>query len=120
MSNRRRLTRVIHAPTVARMAHAPDLISPDELRELERTAVTLRPGRGSSGIVRNVTTGRVLPCCWADCENDGDNRIRIEAPHPQPRWKDPTTGRQEMEVYIFCSESHRLAFAKGTPYERYC
>lgn len=69
--------------------------------------------------VRNVATGRVLPCCWQDCERLGDNAFRIEVPHSQPRWRDPVTGKQEMVVYVFCGDPHRRAFVKNTPYEKY-
>lgn len=84
-----------------------------------RPRLILAPGLIAPGIVRNRETGRIFPCCYADCDKAGDKRIKIEVPHSQPRWRDRKTGRQEMVIYIFCSEPHRLEFAKGTPYERY-
>lgn len=85
----------------------------------QQLIVPNRADRRRAGLVRNVETGRVLPCCWQDCTRDGDNRHRVEIPHPTPRWRDPATGRQEMLVYVFCNEEHKRQFVKGTPYERY-
>jgi len=89
----------------------------------EHGAVLLRPGHhATTGVqkVRNQATGRVLPCCYGDCERDGDNRHRVEVPHKEPRWRDPATdpatGRQEMLVYIFCGERCKRAWLVGTPY----
>lgn len=79
-----------------KLALPPGLIGPPRL---------IRPG-GTGHRVRNVSTGRVLPCCWDDCTTDGDDRYRIEVPHEKPRWRTPD-GRQEMLVYIFCSEVHK-------------
>lgn len=85
-------------------------------RAATQGGVLLRPG-GTGTKVRNVETGRVLPCCWDDCEKEGSTRFEIQVPHPQPRWKDPQTGKQEMLVYIFCSEAHKAAQLAGTPLE---
>jgi hypothetical protein len=76
----------------------------------------LQPGvRGSGqGIVRNVNTQRVLPCNHADCERPGNDNINITLPHDSPKPGYPPNLR-----YIFCSDAHRRAFAKGTKYERY-
>jgi hypothetical protein len=75
----------------------------DVARRLSQMAVDLR--RAGRGIrVRNVATGRVLPCHYGPCQNDGDDRIRVEQPHENPRWRNPVTGEQEMLVRIFCSE----------------
>lgn len=76
-----------------------------------------RPGHAQ--LVRNQATGRVLPCCWQDCTRNADNRFRVEVPHNQPRWKDELTGKQEMLVYTFCGDRHKLMFVKNTPYEKY-
>jgi hypothetical protein len=67
----------------------------------------------------NPVTGRICPCNWADCTRPADDRYRVEVPHNQPRWKDPLTDRQEMLVYTFCGEAHKLEFVRGTPYEKY-
>lgn len=77
----------------------PGLIGPPRI---------VRPAiKGTTGHkVRNVATGRVLPCCWDDCTADGDDRIRIEVPHDKPRWR-TADGKQEMLVYIFCSDEHK-------------
>jgi hypothetical protein len=85
-------------------------------RAVMRGAVLLRPG-GRGHKVRNVESGRVLPCCWADCTADGDDRIFVEVPHSQPRWRDPATGKQEMLVYIFCDDGHKAMWLKGSMYE---
>jgi hypothetical protein len=70
-----------------------------------------RAGRGTK--VRNVQTGRVLPCNWSDCWKDGDDRIQIVIPHDAPNRAGDTL------TYIFCSDDHRRFFAQGTKYERY-
>lgn len=49
-------------------------------------------------LVRNQTTGRILPCCWDDCERHGDDRIKVVRAEGAPG--DTTT-------YIFCSGRHR-------------
>jgi hypothetical protein len=112
MSNRRQL-KVIGAdelPALEFLGHR------EAIRRFTEAAVLLRPPmRGRK--VRNQLTGRVLPCCHGPCQNDGDDGIRVEVPHPQPRWRDPLTGRQEMVVYIFCSDLCRREFVKGSPYE---
>ena len=69
------------------------------------------------GRMRNGDTGRIFPCCWSDCETPGNTRIDVQVPHPTPRWRDEATGKQEMLVYIFCSEAHKTMFLKGTPLE---
>lgn len=79
---------------------------------LRAGGVLLRPP-GKGNLVRNQESGRVLPCCWSDCMADGDDRIRVEVPHDTPRWSDPTTGKQEMLVYIFCSEAHKEQWLTG-------
>lgn len=61
--------------------------------------------------VRNVTTGRVLPCCWADCMVNGDNRYRITVPHDQPERRDSG----DTLTYIFCSEQHKTYYLWGIP-----
>jgi hypothetical protein len=88
----------------------------ETMRNATKGGILLRPG-GTGTKVRNVETGRVLPCCWSDCEKDGSSLITVEVPHNQPRWKDPTTGAQEMLVYIFCSQAHKTEFVKGSIYE---
>jgi len=74
--------------------------------------------RGRPVLVRNVETGRVLPCNWADCERPGDDRIQISIPHNAPRWR-TLDGQCEQLIYVFCSERHRAYFARGTHFERY-
>lgn len=78
-----------------------------------RLARLILPGDGHKQRVRNVATGRVLPCCYDDCERDGDTRHRIEVPHEAPRFKG------EKVVYIFCGESHKRMYAAGTVLQRY-
>lgn len=79
-------------------------------------ARTIKGGRvlqrglpGTSTKVRNVSTGRVLPCCWGPCERDGDDRVQVQVPHDQPRWPG------EKLIYIFCSDLCRGEWLKGTP-----
>jgi len=55
-------------------------------------------------VVRNVSTGWVLPCCYADCWEDGNKNITFEKPHEAPRWPG------EKLIYIFCTISHRDAY----------
>jgi hypothetical protein len=72
--------------------------------------------RGTRGaMVRNVETGRILPCCYAECMRAGRSNITVELPHNAPRWRDELTGQQEMLVYIYCSDQHRAAHWKDTP-----
>lgn len=98
MSNRRRLIlpgtrehdRIMGASTVGRL---------------------ILPGGAGGGkqLVRNAQ-GNPLPCCYADCWEDGDNRTRVEVPHTQP--KHPG----EKLVYIFCTDAHKSLHLKGTVY----
>lgn len=85
-------------------------------RAATQGGVLLRPG-GTGTRVRNVETGRVLPCCWDDCMKPGSTQHEIQVPHPTPKWKDPKTGNQEMLVYIFCSAEHKAMQLAGTPLE---
>jgi hypothetical protein len=76
------------------------------LQRATKGGVVLR--RAGTGVkVRNVETGRVIPCSWDDCMKDGDDTIRIMVDHEQPRWRDPVTGEQEKLIYIFCSDLHK-------------
>lgn len=59
---------------------------------------------GGSTIVRNVATLRVLPCCYADCWENGNKNITFEKPHENPRWPG------EKLIYIFCTITHRDAY----------
>src|SRR5262245_44882612 len=86
----------------------PSLRSAIMAQQLQRGAVLLRRG-GSGHKVRNVTTGRVLPCCWMDCERDGDKRHQVMIDHEQPRWPG------EQRVYIFCGSVHKQQYLNGTP-----
>ena len=61
----------------------------------------------NTGLVRNVVTERVLPCCLESCMKNGSTRYEVKIPHEDPRWVDEQTGKQEMKIYIFCSEGHR-------------
>lgn len=74
------------------------------------------PGQGSKRLVRNQLTERVLPCCYGPCDADGDARVRVEVPHNQPRWKDEATDKQEMLVYIFCTDEHKRLYLIDSPY----
>jgi hypothetical protein len=60
-----------------------------------------------SNLVRNRSTGRVLLCCWTDCQRNGDKRIRASLPHPTPRWEG------ERLIYIFCCENHKAHWLAG-------
>lgn len=57
-----------------------------------------------STTVSNLSTGRVLPCCYADCWEDGNKNITFEKPHEAPRWPG------EKLIYIFCTFTHRDAY----------
>lgn len=50
--------------------------------------------------VRN-RLGSPLLCCWDDCENPGNYRIRIRRPDQ--------TAKADL-IYIFCSEVHRAYY----------
>jgi len=63
-----------------------------------------RPRRNTR--VRNVVTGRIFPCCWADCDRDGSTDFQVQVPHDAPRFPG------EMYVYIFCSEAHARFFVR--------
>lgn len=58
--------------------------------------------------VRGTFTGRVYPCCWSDCTNDGDARVSVDVPHDAPRFPG------EQLTYIFCSDQHRDHWIKAT------
>lgn len=47
--------------------------------------------------VRNPNTGRILPCCWSDCERHGHDEHKFVVPGEDhiPRH------------YIFCTEGHK-------------
>lgn len=85
-----------------------------EISKLVGLPQLIRPAiRGTTGhLVRNVSTGRVLPCCWSDCERAGSDRIQLQVKHERPRWRTPD-GRQEMLVYIFCSDEHKEHYRKA-------
>lgn len=83
------------------------------LAAVTRGAVLL--GAGADNKIRNKDTGRIFPCCWTDCVVDADRRYYVEVPHETPRWIDPTTGKQEMVVYTFCSEAHKEFWLAGIP-----
>lgn len=76
----------------------------------ERAKVLQRGGRGAT-TVSNVATKRILPCCYAPCENDGNKNIFVDEPHEEPRWPG------EKRVYIFCSDLCRREFVKGSRFE---
>jgi hypothetical protein len=89
------------------------MLSPQQLRRIYgapdlRGAVILTPGKEvNRQLVRNQATGRVLPCCYSDCQIDGDNRYRVEVPHDNPRFDG------ERLVYIFCTELHKGFWLQG-------
>lgn len=69
-----------------------------------------RPG---ARVVRNVQTGRTIPCVYGDCFNDGDDRINIAVPVEAPEFPG------QLRIYIFCSELHREFFYRqmsGNPH----
>lgn len=84
----------------------------EELARAVEGGVLLRPG-GSGTKVRNVTTGRVLPCCYGECEKPGDDTIRVMVDHDAPRWINEQTGEREKLVYIFCSDFHKGLYIQG-------
>jgi hypothetical protein len=102
--------RALHWLTVSNSRHRPTGRHWASLpRELRDRAKLLRPAAQGTGpeLVRNVTTEQVLLCCWGPCQNPGSNRIQLRRAHENPRWRDETTGQQEMLIYIFCSERCR-------------
>ena len=58
--------------------------------------------------VRSGATGKLIPCCWAECDRPGREQFSIrvvEARHGVP------TGRTT--IYLFCGSRHRLLYAQG-------
>jgi hypothetical protein len=53
--------------------------------------------------VRSGATGRIIPCCWAECDKPGhaEYEIRIHE------------GAGRVVHYLFCSSRHRLFYAYG-------
>lgn len=77
-----------------------------------RSKLILPGGRSrKKQLVRNPGTGRVLPCTWQDCEDDGDNRFQIRVPHDSPKFDG------EKLIYIFCGEPHRQMYARSNPHK---
>lgn len=68
------------------------------------------PGQGGKNVqrVRNAE-GRVLPCCWSDCERDGDLRYKAVFRDPNPERPVKST-----LTYVFCSPAHRALYLAGT------
>lgn len=106
------------------MSNQPHFSYDAAMEEVERltggkTPVILRPA-GSGVRVRNVETGRVLPCCLGECRKPGSVNMSAAVPHEQPRWVDEKNGTQEMRVYIFCSEAHRREWCDtSSEYQQY-
>lgn len=98
------------------MSNKPKLILPgtSEHNAIMRTAgrsLLLPSTTGSTGRVRvRNANGQALPCCWSDCEAEGDNRHRVEVDHNAPKFPG------EKLVYIFCGAPHRQLYLAGTPY----
>ena len=86
------------------------LILPPGAADAARGGVLLPlPGTSTKRLVRNAY-GAPLLCCYTDCENLGNDRIRVDIPHPQARVKG------ERLVYIFCSNTCRRAYLAGSPW----
>lgn len=66
--------------------------------------------------VRNQVTGRILPCCYLDCEKPGNAYIAIRVRHPQT--DEPEFRGIEALVYIFCSDLHRAYYVNGVTEHR--
>jgi hypothetical protein len=62
-------------------------------------------------LVRNRETGRILPCCWDDCEKPGNARIWAEVTDGEFTDADMVpplmVGTPKTFRYIFCAERHR-------------
>jgi hypothetical protein len=83
-----------------------------------RPRLILPPGVATGGHARrqrNPITGRLYLCCLSDCSRPADDRYQVRAPHEHPRWRAPD-GTQEMVIWTFCSEPHKVYFAQGTKY----
>jgi len=62
------------------------------------------------GVKVSGTTGRIIPCCWADCDRAGRTEHQIvirEAGSPDGRVPPRNL------IYLFCSERHRLYYRNG-------
>lgn len=53
--------------------------------------------------VRSGATGRIIPCCWGECDRPGYERFAIRV-HESP---------QRTTIYLFCSARHRAYYANG-------
>lgn len=51
--------------------------------------------------VRNPRTGRILPCCWDDCERHGHDEHKIVVQN----------GTGPALHYIFCTAGHKHLYA---------
>jgi len=83
-----------------------------------RRLVVVRRGIVLTGHARPIRNlhGKAILCCHGPCERDADDRFRVELPHNQPRWKDLATGKQEMLIYTFCSDTCKAEFLVNSPY----
>lgn len=83
-----------------------------------RRKIILAPGiRSRVQRVRNQITGRVLPCCWSDCERDGDLRYKIVVREDSPDER-PKAGIVNTRTYVFCSDGHREFYVQQLPLHR--
>ncbi len=63
----------------------------------------LPPTNPHACYVRNVVSGRILPCCWEDCERHGDARHEVAE-----------IDGARVSIMIFCSARHRLFYLNSS------
>jgi hypothetical protein len=87
------------------------LILPPGAADAARGGILLPlPGTSTKRLVRNGH-GTPILCCYADCAELADDRVQINIPHPEARFKG------ERLIYTFCSNRCRRAKLAGTPWQ---
>jgi len=68
-------------------------------------------------VVRN-RVGKILPCCWDDCERAGHTQFEARVPaepiDETEAWM-VATGQvpQPMAIYVFCSVRHKMLWVNS-------
>ena len=61
------------------------------------------------GTVTSEATGRLIPCCWAECSAPGRAEYSIRVVES----KDSLGRPVKTTTYLFCCHRHRLYYANG-------
>jgi len=101
----------VGAAAAAGQQHASGLILPYTQGTPISSPHSVRGVRsGSTKVLVRNSRGLPLMCCYTDCTSDGDNRIRVEVPHNQPKFPG------EKLIYIFCKQDHKRLYLLSSPY----